>query len=310
MASQVRKLQRQLKSLIKFQDLLKAIKFVSGATLAGLRGEIASRYDALQSVAPFFNVNYMSENYSTVLVVSITEDRGCCGPHNNNIIQETMNLVSYLEDQNKEITLYSIGKKGSNVYKKVYPSYLKGYILDFKDVKFNIDLCYLIVTKLLKFNTDRIFFVFNRFLSTQLQKVMAYEISAFNEFFSSVFVRMNENTKFSSFFSIFLNKSTGFIHNFYNFSLSLLLSDSLSDNKYSFLAGRFSAMDLAVRNVATLIENLTIVYNKARQEEITTDLNEIITCKEAISSDAESAYAVNNIIYTDVKIKKIKKCLN
>jgi len=37
MASVVRKLQRQLKALVKFQDLLKAIKFVSGATLAALR---------------------------------------------------------------------------------------------------------------------------------------------------------------------------------------------------------------------------------------------------------------------------------
>jgi len=293
MASIVRKLQRQLKGLVKFQDLLKAIKFVSGATLAALRGEINSRYDALQSISPFFNPTYLSEDYTKVLVVSITEDRGSCGPHNNNIIQETINLVSYLEDQNKEIALFSIGKKGANVYKKMYPSYLKGYILDFKEVKFNIDLCYLIITKLYKYSFERLFFVFNRYLSTQVQKVLAYEISSFSNFLETVSIRINEKHKASMFFSTFLRKSFGFIENFYFFSVSLLLSDALSDNKYSFIAGRFSAMDLAVRNVGNLIEQLTIVYNKARQEEITTDLNEIITCKEAISADTESQSVVN-----------------
>jgi len=235
--------------------------------------------------------------------VSITEDRGCCGPHNNNIIQETINVISYLEDQNKEIQLFSIGKKGANVYKKMYPSYLKGYILDFKDVKFNIDLCYLIVNKLFKFNFERLFFIFNRFLSTQLQKVLAYEINSFSDFLSVVSNRINEKNKTSIFFSTFLKKSFGFIENFYFFSVSLLLCDSLSDNKYSFLAGRFSAMDLAVRNVGNLIEQLTIVYNKARQEEITTDLNEIITCKEAISADSETQSTVN-IINTLKRINK------
>lgn len=293
MASLVRKLQRQLKALVKFQDLLKAIKFVSGATLAALRGEINSRYDALQSISPFFNTQYLKEEYLKALVVSITEDRGCCGPHNNNIIQETINLISYLEEQNKEISLYSIGKKGANVYKKMYPAYLKGYILDFKDVKFNIDLCYLIVTKLFVFNFERLFFVFNRFLSTQLQKVLAYELTSFSDFLTTVSIRINEKSKASTFFSTFSAKSYGFVENFYYFSVSLFLCDALSDNKYSFLAGRFSAMDLAVRNVGTLIEQLTIVYNKARQEEITTDLNEIITCKEAISSDTAIEMNIN-----------------
>lgn len=305
MASIVRKLQRQLKALVKFQDLLKAIKFVSGATLAALRGEINSRYDALQSISPLFSAEYIQDDYNTVLVVSITEDRGCCGPHNNNIIQETINLVSYLEDKNKDITLYSIGKKGVNAYKKLYPGYLKGYMLDFKDVRFNIDLCYLVVTKLYEYKCDRMFFVFNRFVSTQLQKVLAYEVTSFSDFLKSVMFRVNEKNKASTFFSTLLKKNLGFMENLYNFSVSLMLSDALSDNKYSFLAGRFSAMDLAVRNVATLIEQLTIVYNKARQEEITTDLNEIITCKEAISSESEVQTTLLSTNYTLKRIGRL-----
>jgi len=287
MASLVRKLQRQLRALIKFQDLLKAIKFVSGATLATLRGEISSRYDALHSIAPLFNADYMSQDYNTALVVSITDDRGCCGPHNNNVIHGTSKLVSYLEENNKQVSLYCIGKKGAYAIKKKFPNYLRGYLFNFKDVKFNIDVCYLIINKLYSFSCDRIFFVFNRFISTQLQKVLCYEVNSFMDFLNVSMLRLNEKNKYSLFFSSLLKSSAPSLQTLYDFSVSLMLCDALSDNKYSFLAGRFSAMDLAVRNVGTLIEELTIVYNKARQDEITIDLNEIITCKEAISSDEQ-----------------------
>jgi F-type H+-transporting ATPase subunit gamma len=286
MSGKFRKLQKTLKGFIKFKDVLKAIKFVSGASLAGLRKELNSRFEALQSIIPFFNNEFYGDEYNNALVISITEDRGCCGPHNNNIIDFTKTLITFLEDSDVSLKLYCIGNKGTNSLKKLYLKYFLGALIDYKDVRFNIDLSYLILNHIFKISSvmyDRFFFVFHRYISTQVQKVLAYEVASYNEFLKSLFVRVNEKNKMSNYFGVLLNKSNYFLEELYRFSISLLLSDSLSDNKYSFLASRFFAMENAIQNVEELIQTLTILYNKARQESITTESTEIITCKEAIA---------------------------
>jgi F-type H+-transporting ATPase subunit gamma len=62
----------------------------------------------------------------------------------------------------------------------------------------------------------------------------------------------------------------------------MFLLDAFNDNKYSFLGARFTAMDEMINNSQEYLDRLTIKYNKLRQESITTEIVEIIACKEAI----------------------------
>jgi F-type H+-transporting ATPase subunit gamma len=47
-------------------------------------------------------------------------------------------------------------------------------------------------------------------------------------------------------------------------------------------AARMAAMDSATRNASDLIDSLTLVYNRARQAAITTELTEIVSGAEAL----------------------------
>ena len=47
-------------------------------------------------------------------------------------------------------------------------------------------------------------------------------------------------------------------------------------------ASRMTAMDNATRNASDIIENLTLLYNRARQAAITTELIEIVAGAEAL----------------------------
>lgn len=286
MTGKFRRIQRLLKVYIRFKDVSKAIKFVSGVSIAGLRKEIKSRFEAACSIMPLFNNKYLIDEYDTAITLCITEDRGRCGPHNNNIIDFTRGSLGFLEEHNINNKLYCIGKIGYYLLKKKYLNLFLGGLMDYKDIKFNIDLSYMLlrkITNIKKINYDRIFIVFNRYISIQIQKVLVYEIGSFEGYLNILYSRSNEVNKLSTFFNLFLSKSSEFLLNLYNFGLSLLLSDALMDNKYSFLAGRFLATENAIKNIEELIEGLTIVYNKIRQEVITTELTEIITCKEALS---------------------------
>jgi F-type H+-transporting ATPase subunit gamma len=49
-------------------------------------------------------------------------------------------------------------------------------------------------------------------------------------------------------------------------------------------ASRMTSMDNATRNASEIVDSLTIVYNRARQAAITTELIEIVSGAEALKS--------------------------
>lgn len=286
MVVKYKRIQKKLIAFIKFQEVTKAIRFVAGGEIGRLKKDIKKRLSALSSIVPLYDKKFYKEEYDNVLVVPITDDRGSCGPHNNNVIYTANDLITSLEDNNKSIVIYTLGKKAKFYFKKFFKKNMIGYASNLRDVKFSIDAVYFIVLKLLKSHFDRCFLVFNRYFSIQLQKALSYQISSYNDFVDIIMNRSNIINKGSIFFNSIKNRSDSFnfLKDLYMFGFSLLLVDALEDNRYSFLAGRFNAMDNAINNSTEIIEQLTVIYNKARQEHITTELIEIISCKEAIMS--------------------------
>jgi len=190
----------------------------------------------------------------------------------------------FLEDRDKSVLLYTIGKKARNTFKKFFKKYFAGFILNLKDILFSIDISSFIFDHISKIKYDRLYLTFNRYFSINMQKALSYIIGSPTDFLNLIMEKANQMDKTSLFFQSVKNKFVhdSFFNDLFKFSHSLLLADALQDNRYSFLAGRFNGMDNTVRSTGDLIESITIRYNKARQEHITTELIEIISCKEAI----------------------------
>lgn len=69
----------------------------------------------------------------------------------------------------------------------------------------------------------------------------------------------------------------------------LLVFSSLNDNFVSEVGGRVFAMDMAIQNLSDIIHRCTINYQKSRQNAITNELIEIISCLNVLvveSSDS------------------------
>jgi F-type H+-transporting ATPase subunit gamma len=64
--------------------------------------------------------------------------------------------------------------------------------------------------------------------------------------------------------------------------LSVQIYNAFLQNETSENASRMAAMDNASKNCSDLIENLTLVYNKARQATITAELMDIVGGAEAL----------------------------
>ncbi|HWA18940.1 MAG TPA: F0F1 ATP synthase subunit gamma, partial [Devosia sp.] len=65
-------------------------------------------------------------------------------------------------------------------------------------------------------------------------------------------------------------------------NISVQVFRALLENNASFFGAQMSAMDNATRNAGDMIKNLTLVYNRQRQAQITKELIEIISGAEAL----------------------------
>jgi F-type H+-transporting ATPase subunit gamma len=68
------------------------------------------------------------------------------------------------------------------------------------------------------------------------------------------------------------------VKKYFEYSMFYALIDSLAAEH----SARMQAMDAATNNAREKVEKLTVAYNKARQESITTELIEIISGVEAL----------------------------
>lgn len=295
-----KKIKKQLESLTRFQDIANAIRFVAGGELGLLRKEIKSRSLALSSVSPLFNPRYYAPNYLNAIVVPVTDDRGSCGSHNNDVIVSAYDLVVHLENTGKAVSIFTVGKKAKTMFRKFFKNNCVGYVYNFRDITFSIDLSSIVAKQLFSMKYDRIFITFNRYRSVHVQRSISYILGSPNDMLRIVVNGHESVPGNDTFFQSIRDKlfDDGFFINIYKYTSSLLISDALQDNRYSFLAGRFNGMDNTVKGIGDILESLQIKYNRARQEHITTELIEIISCKESIMA-VEDDIKLESVILLD-----------
>jgi len=283
MVASYKKLHRKLQGYIRFQDVTKAVRFVTGGELGKIKKKLKRRFTALSSFLPLFSKKYVQAEFQKTLVVPISDDRGSCGAHNNYVMNASKKLLSFLEEANKEFKVYAIGKKIMDFLKRFYRRMLVGYSLGLTDVKFSIDICIFFIIKFLRWSWDRLYILFNRYYTLQTQRPVVYRLHSYESFLNNIY--RNMPGRYAIYYTSVVDRSSSvsFMTDLYNFSLSIFLVDALNENKFSFLGGRFTAMDNAVKNSQDVIDRLRIAYNKARQEYITTELVEIVACAESIN---------------------------
>jgi F-type H+-transporting ATPase subunit gamma len=276
-----RKLKKKVQAYEKFRDITKSIQLVALSNIAELKDNIASRFLAITPFLAFFDVESYSEcKYMNCLVMPINIDKNCCGPHNNEVFNSTNNLIEYLEEKDNNVRIFSTGKKGRTYFINHYTGYLIKHVEKFnRDIgSLSIFSCSIIGEKLMKLESDRYYIVFKRFINIFKQEPSCYEILSYNEFLTLLVDSSSSNE--AIFHRVILDNKdySNYINDLYLFSLSILLMDGFEENEYSSLGARIVAMDSAKKNAGKLIDILTLAYNKARQEYITTELNEIVSC--------------------------------
>ena len=284
----LKEIRNRIASVSSTMQITSAMKMVSAAKLKKAQ-------DAITSMRPYANaLTELIQNLSgyldgdtqnlytqvrpkqSVLIISITSNRGLCGAFNTNIIKKTRQLVDK-EFKNQKVSLITIGKKGSEILNKS-GKVISSYDSVFDNLTYNSvsNIAEIVMNHYEKKTFDQVVLVYNRFKNAATQII---EVESFLPIVAEKKSENNSNVDY-----IFEPSKSEIISELLPKSLKMQLFKALRDSFASEHGARMTAMHKATDNATDLRDQLKLTYNKARQAAITNEILEIVGGAEALKS--------------------------
>jgi F-type H+-transporting ATPase subunit gamma len=217
----------------------------------------------------------------TVEIVIVTSDRGLCGSFNSNIFKATEKLIGQYEAEGKKVSLVCVGKKGHAYFKKtgrVRKAYtdIMGNFQMFNARSIAQD----VAANFLAAGADKVHVLFGKFMSVAVQRPEV-EVLLPVQPESSESDAAAEADKGGADY-IYEPSPTEIMEVLLPLYMNVMIYHAMLETGASEQAARMTAMDNATRACKDMIDELTLLYNKARQAGITAELMDIVGGAEAL----------------------------
>jgi len=281
-----RDIRRKIQGIRNTRRITNAMKVVSAAKLRRAQELIyASRpyserlYEVLKSLSshidpqshPLFEIR----EEKVCDIVLITADRGLAGAFNSNLIRRAEELIVEKQGKGIKVNLVLIGRKGAQYFGKRSYSILKAYDEVFrKEINFEVvkEVGELLRERYAKKETDAVYLLNNEMITRVSYKPVLRTFLPFERIEGEGDYGTYE---FEVDKDLFLNK---LIDLYLNYQIYRAMLESNASEHFA----RMVAMDNATRNADELIKSWTLIFNKARQESITSELIDIVNAVEAM----------------------------
>ncbi|MCS7206192.1 MAG: ATP synthase F1 subunit gamma [Leptospiraceae bacterium] len=215
------------------------------------------------------------EDPKTYLLFIITANRGLCGAYNSNVLRLARQRIRELQEKEKNLRIYVMGKKGATYFKfvripvdKVYPNYEDK--IRFEDAK---NIMNELMMSFLQGEFDVLEVISTHYYSSTSQKPDVKQLLPMIT--AEKKERVEPNTLFLPSKEQILKKIIPYM---LEYSLyKLMLEATTSEQIYRRIAMK-SASDAA----GDMTKILTRMYNRKRQGKITQEIAEIVTSADAI----------------------------
>ena len=214
------------------------------------------------------------ETIKKALAVVITTNKGLCGSLNTNLLRA---LDKWKNNKGFKLDFATVGKKGQS-----YAASSEGGLLaDFSDqVPFadNIPALVKLATRaFLKNRYQEIWLVYNDFVNALKQKPKFRKILPIEEI-------KKEEVLQEKFEYLLEPSAKEILNSLLPFYLETQVRDAILEAEASEHSARMIAMKNATENANVLMDNLTLEYNKLRQQSITSEIADIATAKTTMGN--------------------------
>ena len=283
----------RLTSFKSTRQITSAMKMVSAAKLRKAQDKIVrlrpyanKLHDLLVDLSKSLSDSEVENVYGRVsqpekiLIVIITSNRGLCGAFNANVIKEARRVIfeKYPEQVKAgNLKILTIGKKGYDHFRKLSISMLPEKNNLVQDPAFeNVNaVAEQIMTSFTSMEYDRVELIYNQFKYAAVQNLT-------NEVFLPVETVTAANIKTTPTDYIYEPDQEEIIKELIPKSLKIQFYKAILDSFVAEHGARMTAMHKATDNATTMIRDLTLQYNKARQATITNQILEVVSGAEAL----------------------------
>lgn len=283
----LKEIRGRIKSITSIQKVTSAMKMVAAAKLRTSQSNMeqcrpySSKISILLNdlLSDCDNVNFdlmQAREVSKTLYVVITSDRGMAGAFNTNILKKAQSDIDV--DGKDQAKIISIGKKSRDYFKNRNFDIISEHIDFWGELNFDhaINIGNEIVDLFISRKVDKVKIYYNEFKNLATQVIKDVDFLPLKQFDS------NEDKKQLD--RLFEPSKEDILRSLIPKHINVQIWQFLLESYASEQAARMLAMENATDNAGDMIKDLGLQYNKARQSAITTEIIEIVSGANALSS--------------------------
>ena len=221
----------------------------------------------------------------TVLLLVITSDRGLCGAFNTNILRAASKVWHEREAAGQSVKIVTIGRKGRDFFRRRNAPVLEVLtgVWEKLDIEQARSIARKVLTPFVQGQVDSVYVVYNEFKSAMSQRVVAEPLIPLQKPAAPAAEASAHEPEWASHREyLFEPDRKALLERLVPMYIEVSILRALYESQASELGSRMTAMESATKKAAEMIGKYTLLYNRARQAAITTELMEIIGGAEAL----------------------------
>ncbi|MBE6841713.1 MAG: ATP synthase F1 subunit gamma [Oscillospiraceae bacterium] len=278
-SANMKDIKRRIKSVKSTMQITKAMELVASSKLRKARDKADSAklffdalYDTMWEITDendtFKSIYFSGRQVKTVMFVVIAGDRGLAGGYNANVLKLAQQKIDQTAKE-YEVVVIPIGKKAVEYFTK------RGYkvVAKYENIAENIrmnsakEIGSKIMAAFKNGNTDRVELIYTDYVSPLVQLAKHKSIIPLEKPEEKVAKKLHTSYEPApeALFELIMPQY-----------IAGVLYGSIADSFASEQAARRIAMENASDNATEMIDELSLLYNRARQSTITQEITEIV----------------------------------
>ena len=283
-----REIKTKIKSVQNTRKVTRALEMVSASKIRKAQDRMkASRPYAramkqvighLAQANSEFQHPYLVErkDIKRVGYVIVSSDRGLAGGLNNNLFRKLLGEIRDWQQQGVEVDVVTIGQKATVFFRRIKVDMLASvtHLGDTPHVDQLVGVIKVMLDAYSSGKVDKVFLIYNDFVNTMTQRAAFDQLLPLPASDTAVAHHDWDYLYEPDAQTVLEHVLTRYIES--------LVYQAVMENVASEHAARMVAMKAASDNANTVIDELTLIYNKSRQAAITKELSEIVAGAAAV----------------------------
>jgi len=203
-------------------------------------------------------------------MIVVTTDKGLCGALNTNLLRQVLAEYKRLQGEGEEIDVCALGNKGLGFMQRLGASVISQAVQlgDRPQMDRLIGAVKVMLDGYMSDRFDRVFICYTRFINTMKQEPVIQQLLPLSG------DRLGAPE--GPWDYVYEPEAQVVLEQVLTRYIEAIIFQAVAESMASEQSARMVAMKAASDNAATLIDELTLVYNKNRQAAITKELSEIV----------------------------------